>query len=67
MSEIFPQEKEFYESCADDANLSRFSGGIHLMQDCEEGLKVGKMIGNKVVDDMRGAPHSFIFDVNNNL
>lgn len=64
LSEIFPQEKEFYKSCADDANLSRFSGGIHLMQDCEEGLKVGKMIGNKVVDDMRGAPHTFIFDDN---
>lgn len=64
-SEIFPQEKKFYESCADDANLSRFSGGIHLMQDCEEGLKVGKMIGNKVVDDMKGISHTFIFDVNN--
>jgi hypothetical protein len=69
LSKIFPQEKEFYESCADDANLSRFSGGIHLMQDCEEGLKVGKMIGNKVVEDMKGTPHTFIFDVSdkNNL
>jgi len=61
LSEIFPQEKEFYGSCADDANLSRFSGGIHLMQDCEEGLEVGKLIGNKVVEDMRGIPHTFIY------
>jgi hypothetical protein len=65
VSEILPQEKEFYEACADDANLSRFSGGIHLMQDCEEGLKVGKIIGNKVVEDMRETPHTFIYDNNN--
>ncbi|MGD9673553.1 MAG: hypothetical protein AB7U98_08750 [Candidatus Nitrosocosmicus sp.] len=64
MSEIFPQEREFYESCADDADLSRFSGGIHLIQDWKEGLKFGKMIGNKVVEDMRVAPHTFIFDDN---
>lgn len=62
LSEIFPQEKEFYRTCADDANLSRFSGGIHLMQDCEEGLEVGKTIGSKVIEDMRGTAHPFIYN-----
>jgi hypothetical protein len=67
LSEIFPQEIEFYEICADDANLSRFSGGIHLMQDCAEGMIVGKLIGNKVLEDMRGTPHPFIYNNETNF
>jgi hypothetical protein len=61
LSELFPREKEFFESCASEANLSRFSGGIHLMQDCKEGLAVGKQIGSKIVEDMRIIPHTFIY------
>lgn len=61
LDEIFPKEKQLFESCADAANLSRFIGGIHLMQDCENGLTVGKLIGNKVIEDMKGPKHTFIY------
>lgn len=61
LTEIFPNEKEFFESSANEANLSRVSAGIHLKQDCDEGLRVGKLIGNKVVKDMHRIQHTFIY------
>lgn len=37
------------------------------MQDCEEGLEVGKTIGSKVVEDMKGTSHTFIYNDENDF
>ncbi len=42
--------------------MSRIWGGIHLLQDCEEGLRVGIKIGDRVVEGMKRCPHTFIYN-----
>jgi hypothetical protein len=61
LGEVFPDQKEYFDYQADEANMSRMWGGIHLLQDCEEGLAVGIKIGNMVLEDMRSTPHTFIY------
>lgn len=61
MSELFPSEKDYFIAQADEANMSRMWGGIHLLQDCDEGLAVGQKIGEKVVADMKTNSHLFIY------
>ncbi|TAE41161.1 MAG: PA-phosphatase, partial [Sphingobacteriales bacterium] len=34
-----------YDNMAKEASLSRIVSGIHFRSDCEEGLKVGKKVG----------------------
>ncbi len=61
MSELFASEKGYFVAQADEANMSRMWGGIHLLQDCDEGLAVGQKIGEKVVADMKKNSHLFIY------
>lgn len=61
LGEVFPDERQHFDYQADEANMSRVWGGIHLLQDCEEGLAVGIKIGNRVLEDMRSTPHTFIY------
>ncbi len=61
MSELFPKEKEFFAAQAEEATMSRLLGGIHFHHDDSQGLVVGREIGEKVVHDMRGEPHTFVF------
>ena len=42
--------------------MSRIWGGIHLQQDCDEGIEVGKKIGSKVIEDMRQSSHTFVYE-----
>jgi len=50
LGEIFPSELEYFRAEALEAADSRLWGGIHYRQDNEQGLVVGKKIGEKVVD-----------------
>lgn len=53
MGELFPAEKAFFQSEAEEAAISRFWGGIHYHRDNNQGLAVGKKIGEKVVEFMQ--------------
>jgi hypothetical protein len=59
MGELFPREREFFRHQAEEAALSRFWGGIHFQHDNEQGLYVGRHIGEKTLELMhrdRGGP-----------
>ena len=64
LSEIFPIEKKYFEDQAKEANMSRIWGGLHLRQDCDEGMALGNKVGSKVIDDMRQKDHPFIYEQN---
>ena len=53
MGELFPGEIAFFRAEAEEAALSRFWGGIHFHKDDNQGLAVGRKIGEKVVARMR--------------
>jgi hypothetical protein len=53
LSELFPAEKARLHAQAEEAALSRLLGGIHFRHDNEEGLRVGRRIGERVVAIMR--------------
>ena len=61
MGELFPAQRGYFASQADEAAMSRLWAGIHFPHDNEQGLVVGRAIGAKVVQDMMGAPHTFVF------
>ncbi|EQB62631.1 MAG: Phosphoesterase PA-phosphatase-like protein [candidate division Zixibacteria bacterium RBG-1] len=58
MGELFPAEKAFFQAEAEEAAISRFWGGIHYHQDDNQGLAVGKKIGEKAVAQMQSAGDS---------
>jgi membrane-associated phospholipid phosphatase len=45
----FPEDAVAFEGMAEEATMSRFWGGIHVMADSEEGLKMGRAIGRLAV------------------
>lgn len=53
MGELFPGEQAFFNAEAEEAALSRFWGGIHFHHDDNQGLVVGRQIGEKTVRIMR--------------
>lgn len=50
LSYLIPERGSDFENMAREASNSRMVGGIHYRADCEEGLKVGKNIGNYAVE-----------------
>lgn len=52
MGDLFPAEKDFFKAEAEEAALSRFLGGIHFHHDDNQGLVVGRKIGEKTVARM---------------
>lgn len=60
MGELSPSEKDFFAAQAEEAAISRLWSCIHFPQDNNQGLMVGREIGQKVVDDMRAEPHPFV-------
>ena len=52
MGELFPRERAFFQTEAEEAAISRFWGGIHFHKDDDQGLVVGRKIGAKVVERM---------------
>ena len=58
MGEVFPSEKSFFASEADEAAISRLWGGIHFTHDNNQGLVVGRLIGGKTVSVMHSDSHN---------
>jgi hypothetical protein len=52
MGELFPAEQAFFDAEAEEAAISRFWGGIHFHKDDDQGLMVGRKIGEKAVEQM---------------
>jgi hypothetical protein len=52
IGELFPRERAFFQTEAEEAAISRFWGGIHFHKDDDQGLVVGRKIGAKVVERM---------------
>ena len=53
MGEVFPSERDYFVQQSEEAAMSRLFGGIHFRHDNEEGTRVGRLIGEQVVDRMR--------------
>jgi hypothetical protein len=51
----FPERSAWLREQAEEAALSRLLGGIHFRSDNEEGLKLGRRIGERVVARMSSA------------
>jgi PAP2 superfamily len=49
LSYIFPASAADFQAMADEASKSRLYGGIHYKMDCDGGLKIGKIVGDKAV------------------
>jgi hypothetical protein len=53
MGEVFPSERDYFVQQSQEAAMSRLYAGIHFRHDDEEGTRVGRLIGDRVVDRMR--------------
>jgi hypothetical protein len=53
MGEVFPADADFFQQQAEEAAMSRLYGGIHFRHDNEQGIFVGAIIGDRVVERMR--------------
>ena len=49
LSYLFPEGASTFQAQADEASRSRLYGGIHYKMDCDGGLKIGKMLGDKAI------------------
>ncbi|WP_186406705.1 vanadium-dependent haloperoxidase [Candidatus Accumulibacter aalborgensis] len=61
LAAFFPEDAGELRASADEAALSRLYGGIHLRSDNEEGLRLGRAVGRRVLERSRrtdGAPAS---------
>ncbi len=50
----FPTLKNYFDSLAEEAAMSRLYGGIHYRHDNEEGLKGGRTIGGRAGEWLKG-------------
>ncbi|HTL09135.1 MAG TPA: phosphatase PAP2 family protein [Chitinophagaceae bacterium] len=50
LGHIIPERAAAYTAMAAEASISRMYGGIHYRSDCEQGLIVGKNVGNFAVE-----------------
>jgi membrane-associated phospholipid phosphatase len=64
MGQLFPDEADFFIGQAHEAAMSRLWAGIHFPQDNNNGLACGFLIGAKVVADMQGPAHTFVYKSN---
>ena len=49
LSHLFPNDKQLWEKRATEAGMSRLYGGVHWRIDVREGLRVGRKVGQVVV------------------
>jgi hypothetical protein len=49
LSSLYPSAEKDLSAKAEEASKSRIYGGIHFRMDCEEGMKIGKIIANKAI------------------
>ncbi len=50
LAHIVPSEAGNFDKYAKEASMSRLYGALHYRRDCEEGLKIGNLIGNKAIE-----------------
>jgi hypothetical protein len=55
LGEVFPAERDYFLGQSEEAAMSRLYAGIHFRHDNEEGTRVGRIIGERVVERMRSA------------
>jgi PAP2 superfamily len=55
LAALFPEEAAYFHGQAEEAAASRLWGGIHFQHDNDEGLAVGRKIGQKAAQLMRHA------------
>jgi hypothetical protein len=61
MGELFPREARYFRDQAAEAAISRLWGGIHFTHDNNEGLRIGRRIGEKAARVMRhGSGDGFV-------
>lgn len=60
LSDVFPDEQNYFNSLLTEASMSRFWAGIHFKEDIDNGMRVGLAIGGKIVDDMHSIPHPLV-------
>ncbi|WP_289216563.1 vanadium-dependent haloperoxidase [Halobacillus campisalis] len=54
LSYFFPKERKKLKRIAEDDAVSRLYGGVHFPSDNEEGLRLGRYIGDVIVDHLKG-------------
>jgi len=52
LSYFFPSEAERLKELAEENSISRLYGGVHFMEDIDEGLRLGRQIGRIVVAEL---------------
>jgi hypothetical protein len=60
LSDVFPNEQNYFNSLLTEASMSRFWAGIHFKEDTDNGMRVGLAIGGKIVSDMHKVPHLLV-------
>jgi len=61
LSEIYPDYTEYLMNLADGISKSRLDVGVHYMQDNEQGAKIGKIIGEMIIEQMdKARPISYV-------
>ena len=56
LSEIYPEYEEYLMNLSDEVSKSRLDVGVHYRQDNEEGEKIGKIIGEMIIEKMSNTP-----------
>ncbi len=56
LSEIYPEYEEYLMNLSDEISKSRLDVGVHYRQDNEEGEKIGKIIGEMIIEKMNNIP-----------
>ena len=54
LAAFYPGEQAWFEEQAEEAAVSRLFGGIHFRHDNDEGLRVGRLIGQRAMELMKG-------------
>lgn len=52
LSYFFPPEAEKLTGLAEENSISRLYGGVHFVEDIDEGLRLGRQIGRIVVEEL---------------
>ncbi|MGL5150071.1 MAG: phosphatase PAP2 family protein [Clostridium sp.] len=52
LSYFFPKEKDKLDKIAEEASMSRLYAGIHFKPDLYEGVRLGRYIGNLIIEEI---------------
>ncbi len=66
LAAFFPDRRVDLHAFAEEAAMSRLWGGIHYRSDNAEGLRLGRSIGERVMEQAFGAPESYQRDAGRN-